>query len=213
MKDDYIDMDATHRDDAPPKTPIWSILICTIPPRKVMLNALLNELWYQINDRELGEDIEILWLTDEDGERMSIGQKRQDLINQAKGEYVNFIDDDDWVTPDYIRKIHTALLKAPDVVGITGTMTINGNQRKSKKFIHSSIHKSYYELDGVYYRPPNHLNPMKRSIAERVPFEFKSHKEDTDWAMALCELKPYDRELFIKDVIYYYRYKTKAIWK
>jgi len=194
-------------------TPIWSILICTIPPRKAMLNLLLNELYHQIRECNLTDDIEILWLTDEDGDKLTIGEKRQRLIEAANGKYVCFIDDDDWVATEYIRFIHTVLLKDPDVVGLTGIITVNRKQRTAARFIHSSRYKSYFKNKGVYYRPPNHLNPMLKTIAELVPFEYKSHGEDTDWAMALCKLAPYHRELYIEKPLYFYRYMMKPIWK
>jgi len=195
------------------KQPILSILICTMPQRKAMMNTLLNELYRQIRERNLENDIEILWLTDEQPVKMSIGQKRQQLIEQTMGEYVCFIDDDDWVAPDYIRIIHAALMQRPDVVGITGIITINGRQKTAKKFIHSSQYKSYFEKNGTYYRPPNHLNPMRIDIAKKVEFKNKSHGEDTDWAMELCKLKPYNKELFIQKPIYFYRYQLKPIYK
>jgi len=190
----------------------WSILICSIPKRKEMLNALLNELYRQIQERELSNEIEILWLSDEaDVPRMSIGLKRQALLDQAKGEYTCFIDDDDWVSPDYIRKIWDCLRKNPDVIGITGIITINGKQKTARKFIHSRKYKSYFQQNLTYYRPPNHLNPMRRSIALMVEFSDTSHGEDTEWAMTLCKLNPYNTELLINEPVYFYQYIFKPI--
>ena len=83
----------------------------------------------------------------------------------------------------------------------------------ARKFIHSSRYKSYFEKNGTYYRPPNHLNPMRIDIAKKVDFKNKSHGEDTDWAMELCKLKPYNKELFIQKPIYFYRYQLKPIYK
>jgi hypothetical protein len=192
---------------------IWSILICTIPTRKLRFNQLVNGLLEQINDRQLTEEVEILWMDDVQGEKITIGQKRQQLIAMAQGKYISFIDDDDEVSIDYVRIIHNELLKAPDVIGITGIMTVNNKQKTARKFIHSSQYKSYFEKDRVYYRCPNHLNPMLKEIAELVPFEYKSHGEDTEWALKLSALNPYHKELFIEKPIYFYKYIVKPIYK
>jgi len=191
---------------------IWSILICTIPIRKARFNHLVTGLLMQINDLGLQDEIEILWLDDVPGQKATIGQKRQDLLHQSQGKYVCFIDDDDDVAYDYVRIIYNELLKEPDVIGITGIMTVNGKQRTARKFVHSSRYKSYFEKNHVYYRCPNHLNPMRRDIALSVPFEYKSHREDTEWALKLCATNPYTKELFIEKPIYFYKYIIKPIY-
>ena len=36
---------------------------------------------------------------------MSVGEKRNKLINMAKGEYFSFIDDDDLVSEEYVDQV------------------------------------------------------------------------------------------------------------
>ena len=195
---------------------IWSILIPTLTERASMFERLRNELLKQINELGLQNEIEICAISDSQYDRVnriSIGDKRNRLIDMAQGRYISFIDDDDAVAPYYIKAIHGALLQGPSVVGITGIMTINGKAKSARRFIHSMQHKSYFERSGVYYRPPNHLNPMLKSIAQMVQFADKYHGEDTDWAMELCHLKPYKFEVMIENPIYYYLYQHKPIWQ
>lgn len=195
---------------------IWSILIPTLIERTAMFERLKSELLKQINEHGLQNEIEICSISDSQYDkvnRISIGDKRNRLIDMARGKYVSFIDDDDMVAPYYIRAVHGALMQSPSVVGITGVMTVNGKVKTARRFIHSMQYKSYFERSGVFYRPPNHLNPMLRSIAQSVKFRDAYHGEDTDWAMELCKQKPYKSEIFIENPIYYYLYQHKPIWQ
>ena len=194
---------------------IWSILIPTITERKDKFSALVGFLNEQINTHGLQDAIEICSIEDSinDPKKMSIGEKRNRLVGMAQGLYVSYIDDDDWVDYMYIKTIYDALLKTPDVVGIMGIITFNGKQKTARHFIHSRQYKSYFEKSNKYYRPPNHLNPMLKTIAEMVSFKDKSHSEDTDWAMELCKLQPYKSEIFINKPLYFYKYVNKPLWK
>jgi len=97
--------------------------------------------------------------------------------------YVNFIDDDDEVHDNYIAMIHEKLKSNPDNVSLVGVITFN--DENPTKFIHSVKFKSYFQANGIYFRPPNHLNTMKRSTAAQFLFPAISYGEDTDWAMRI----------------------------
>ena len=180
----------------------WSILILTIPSRQHKLQSLLNELDKQITNSNL-KDIEVL-VNGEDG---SIGKKRNDLLKKAKGDYVCFIDDDDRISPDYIVKIYRGLLDEPDCISLIGIMTVNG--KGQKRFIHSLKYNSYFEKAGTYYRPPNHLNTIKRELALKVKYPDINFGEDTDWAMKLSQSGLLKKEYKINTVLYYYRFQNK----
>jgi glycosyltransferase involved in cell wall biosynthesis len=139
---------------------------------------------------------------------MSIGEKRNRLLGMATGDYTAFIDDDDQIGRDYIRLVLEALDKNPDVVGITGeiTMNINGRGTVRRKFYHTIENKVYRTSIRGYERPPNHLNPMRRSIALVYQFIDKSHGEDTDWAMRICRGGILKSEIFIDKPIYFYNF-------
>ena len=102
-----------------------SILICTLPVRLEKLNRLLGILFPQKND-----SVEIV-IDDTTGNH--IGSKRNNLINNAKGEYCCFVDDDDLVSLNYVDSILNSLGK--DCVGIEGLISFNA--RFPRKFIHS----------------------------------------------------------------------------
>jgi len=195
------------------KRKTWSILICTLKERKKQFMILTDKLMAQIEFYKLEKKVEVLYLSDSlyDVNKMSIGTKRNQLVESANGVYVSFVDDDDAVANDYIIAIYNKLKNKPDCVGMKGIITTNGTQ--AKEFIHSIKYTDYYEQNNIYYRCPNHLNPIKKEIVKQVMFTDKSHGEDTDFAKKLCKMKLLKTEEFISYPIYFYRYIRKPIHK
>jgi glycosyltransferase involved in cell wall biosynthesis len=93
---------------------LWTIGILHLPKRANFYNALMSELNKQIKLLNAENIIEIITETD-NGEN-SVGKKRNNVIDKAKGEYVCFIDDDDMITDIYVSKTLKALETKPDVV-------------------------------------------------------------------------------------------------
>lgn len=176
-----------------------SILVCTLVSRKQLLEELLIRLSSQLEARD---NVEIV--IKEDNGEMTIGDKRNLLLDEARGKYVAFVDDDDLVAPDYVDKVIKATLNEPDCCGIEGMVTFDGGV--SKKFVHSIQYKNWYEHGGVYYRCPNHLSPVKTELARQVRFPGRSMGEDQDYSMRLLPLLK--TEEYIEGILYYYRYRS-----
>ena len=170
-----------------------SILICNIPERAEKLERLINVLQPQLQD-----GVEILIETDS-GE-MTIGAKRNLLLSKAKGWYVCFIDDDDLVPDYYVAKILEAIEKHPDCIGIKGHYICG--DRVPALFVHSLEYDDWFTKDGVPYRCPNQLNPIKRRIAMEVKFPDKSFGEDIAYSRMLRGLLK--TQVMIEEVMYYY---------
>jgi len=171
-----------------------SILICALTSRTRLLERLLRLLQAQRTP-----EIEIL--TSTDSGQLTTGTKRNHLLNQASGEYIAFIDDDDLVSDDYISKILEAIKTNPDCCGIEGLITF---KRKSitRKFIHSIKYGFWYTNDNVYYRYPNHLSPVRRELALQVKFPDQTVGEDRVYSDKLFPLL--QTEVYIDGPIYYY---------
>jgi glycosyltransferase involved in cell wall biosynthesis len=80
-----------------------SILIATIPARLQQLDNLMIEVNRQCDLYQ--DQIEILIDPRID---INIGQKRNSLLQKAKGDYIVYIDDDDHIFPNYIWAIMQA---------------------------------------------------------------------------------------------------------
>ena len=100
-----------------------------------------------------------------------IGRKRNDLMQAAKNDYVSYVDDDDTIAETYVKDILAAIDDGPDCVGIIGKIWLEFNGVGGWfEFRHSIQYSGWYESAGIYYRTPNHLNPILREIAIEVPF-------------------------------------------
>jgi len=160
---------------------ILSILIATLESRRTSFERVYTCLRHQIAAYGYHGRVEIV--SNRDSGAKTIGQKRNELLAAAFGDYVCHVDDDDHVADDYIPRLVTACLEDKDCVGIVGSILWHGTWTR---FVHSLRHKVYERLaDGTFIRPINHLNPVRRSIATRFSFTAKNHGEDTDWAMAM----------------------------
>ena len=181
---------------------IWSILICTLDERVACFEKIYTKLHDQIVANGLEDQIEILFF--KDNREASIGFKRNALVEQSCGEYVCFVDDDDDVHNNYIAMIYRELLKKPDCVSLVGIITTRGED--PKKFIHSIRYNQWFEDGGVYYRPPNHLNPVKRSIASQFKFPEISYWEDRVQSVAMVQSGLLKVEATIDEPYYFYLY-------
>lgn len=174
-----------------------SILIPSLDERRKSLDALKAELTNQIGKK----NVEVLSLSD--SRQMTIGQKRNMLLMQSTGEYVTFIDDDDWVSADYIEKVVNAVSKNPDCSSLTGEIRFSDGY--SRPFIHSLRYDKWIDdhQAKVYYRPPNHLNAVRREIAVQVGFPSWNNGEDRAFSMGIKPMLK--KEQWIEGVIYNYK--------
>ncbi len=187
--------------DSPPLQ--LSILIASTSVRHAMLAKLSEHLRDQM--RRYPRQVELLVEID-DGD-LSIGEKRQKLLERAVGHFVAFVDDDDWVSHDYVRKILDAIERQPeaDCVSLRGIITTDGSDPRF--FDHSIVNPVWEERDGEYKRSPNHLNPVRREIALAVGFPLISFGEDKIYSDGIqSRIKS---EAKTDGVLYHYWYRTK----
>jgi len=202
--------------------PKLSILIPTFPTRKEMRGPLIESLTAQAGTdnpvttlekgmlcyRYKSARVEILVCEDENH---SIGFKRQLMLEMSKGEYVVFVDDDDHVSDQYISLILAALEKNPDVVGMIGTMTTNGERPATWEISRQWNRWMTTTKKGLthYLRSPNHLVPIRRSIAIQVGYEPIRFAEDARYSEKLVKMGLCKTEVKIPVPIYHYDYRTK----
>jgi len=179
-----------------------SLLIPTLECRRNQLSRLVEGLEFQIRNSGRRSEVEILPFRDA-GEH-SIGYKRNILLGRAKGEFVAFIDDDDEVSERYIELICCALGRRPEVdcLGIRGIITFRGSH--PREFVHSLRYSDIFSRNHTYYRPPAHLNPIRRAIAVHYRFPEVSYSEDFHWALQMRDDRVLQQEEFIDSPLYFY---------
>ena len=183
---------------------LLEILIPSVPEREEQLTSLSANLLIQIKNHPILIATYVTQSIKNGG--LHTGLKRQRLIESANSEYVVFIDDDDIVSDDYIAEIVKALETKPDVVTFNGCITTNGVDRKDWEI---KVGNDYVERDSVYYRPPNHLCPIKTEIAKAIGYPTNlSEYEDYDYCVRLQKSNLIQTSIHIEKHLYHYDYKT-----
>lgn len=177
----------------------WSILILTQPSREAFLARLQAVLRPQLEERP---DVKVLIRYFNPAQ--DLGTNRQALLEEATGEYVNWIDDDDLVPADFVSRIYP-LLDGVDYVGFRLQMFTDG--QKQKPTFHSLCHKEWNGDEDGWYRDISHINPIRRELALAVPMS-GGFGEDHRWADGLRALGIVKTEHYIDEVMYFYYFRN-----
>lgn len=178
-----------------------SVLILTLPTRIDSYARLIKSLNIQVIQNNLMGRVQILSLCDT--KEISVGEKRNILLNKSCGRYVCFIDDDDVVAPDYLIKLINAISSNSDVITFCGDYVEN---TVVTPFSISMVHSGNFNRPNIFYRLPNHLCPVKREIALSCQFTDKNFGEDSDYAERIN--KYIKNEFHIQDKLYFYMYNS-----
>lgn len=181
-----------------------SILICTIPSRAASFGRLITQLRGQM----LAYAPAVGIISNASTE-LSIGAKRNWLLEKAESEYVCFIDDDDEIPNDYIDKLMKAADSGCDCASLKGRYFVDG--KLDGIFEHSIKYDKWETVKGEikYLRTPNHLNMIKTSIAKQFKFPETNHGEDENWSTKIFNSGLLKTEFYISDVLYHYYFVTK----
>ena len=177
-----------------------SILICTVRSRiDEYLPKLLDRLLPQCT-----KDVQVLWLGD--NKTMTVGEKRNKLLDLAMGEYVAFVDDDDMVSEDYIDVLLKGANTGADVFNFVVKCSVNGGEYLPVYY--DARFSRNRNLPGKYERLPNHIMCIKRELALKAGFPHKSMSEDDEFAKRLH--KYIKTQSFTGDVLYYYTFSHQT---
>jgi hypothetical protein len=188
-------------------TPILTIMIPTTADRDEMFKTLMDEINRQLAVLHLidGYDAYIEVISLRDNKEISVGLKRQKLLEMANGTWVVGIDSDDFIDPHYIQEIVGALKYNPDTdhVGFLEKCTINGEKSMSIFSIqHQLWDENKYGYDHI--RCANPKSVIRRSIALQVGYEDCRFGEDRIFSEAVTPLLK--SEVFIDKPLYFYNH-------
>lgn len=177
-----------------------SILIPSVPERMTHLQRIVDDLYKQ----SLNKPVEILVFLE--NKKRTTGAKRNILLEQAQGEYVVFVDDDDRVESNYVETLLTTIEEnhGADCIVFDVLVNFNGEFTKickyGKEYRHSEDAK-------FYYRKPNHLMCYAKRIAGKHQYRNVSYGEDDEWGRrASAEI---ENQVRIPSVMYYYDFVKK----
>jgi glycosyltransferase involved in cell wall biosynthesis len=150
--------------------------------RERLFTSVLSEVRRQI--QEASEiRVEVLWESD-NGE-MTLGQKRNVLMDRCNGTYHCFIDDDDVIAPDFIKTfvpmIHSGV--EYDCASFVGAHYLKGVF--NKLFHHSLEYTKWDELPNRFIRCVSPMNMIRTSIVRQIRYKDIRNTEDAEFSFRL----------------------------
>jgi hypothetical protein len=184
------------------KQPKLTICIPSVQERHHIFTELFNHISKQIID-----PLEVEILCDIDNKEVSIGAKRQRMLQKALGKYITMVDDDDFVADDYVEKILKAIESNPDFIGFE--IECSGIAGKTES-VSNSWNDWGEKVGGFdYVRTPYHKSPIKTEIARQIGFKDMRYAEDYDFSKRLKQSSLIQNEVFIQKIMYFYRFKDE----
>ena len=158
------------------QAPTLSILTPAVWSRLDAAQALAAEIRRQAAAFPHGA-VEHLVLFDD--RTLSVGAKRQALADSATGGHIAFVDDDDWVAPDYVADLLAACAPNPDVITFRQAAVIDGVEGE---IVFGAGHPDEpWVAGGVARRGPWHVCAWRREAVAGCLFELSNYGEDFAW--------------------------------
>jgi glycosyltransferase involved in cell wall biosynthesis len=179
-------------------------MILSIPSRiEKYLIPLMNKLENQALNYP---QVEILCLID--NKSMTIGEKRQAILNSSRGKWVGFMDDDDDIADDYISCLVNAMKTTPsDVITFDQHCVVNGDEFTVNFSMKNPNDRYVYGMKHIR-RPPFHICYWKSEIAKQAKFEESSYGEDYAWCL---KMYPFIKsETHIDKYLHLYKYDDRT---
>jgi hypothetical protein len=182
-----------------------SVLVCSVSDRHEGAMEMCCDLVAQAVPYH--PMVEILILTD--NRCRTIGMKRQALLDISQGDYVCFVDDDDDVHHEFVRRIMSALEPKPVQADVLTFPT----QCVSEEYGRMSVyHSLVFPNEGSklpsFKRKPWFMHPIRRRIAVSSRFTDKNWGEGSDWLTGLWP-KLKKEESISDDPMYFYHWNDK----
>lgn len=192
---------------------VLSIVMITVPDRRKSFNKLVLELNRQINYcKKVHPTLGRVQLVKVAGERLdkggfSIGTKRQLGLKRSEGKYVCWLDDDDWISPDYVETILRLAINDADVLVFNNLSRFEGFWCLVQMNLDFIVDEQV--KPGIIHRRPYHVCGFKRSLLENCNFPDANLDEDTGFlAQVWPKLKTQAKT---EAILHEYRRLTKSL--
>lgn len=162
-----------------------NILISSIPERSKRLNLLVAKLQEQIDYcNKYHKDLGDVHLIVDNSKRfldggLSIGEKRDSLLNRSFSDYICFLDDDDNVAPNYVETLLRLCNEGKDVCTFKSLFMCDGYWTIIDMGLNNDNQQA--TPDSEVKRNVWHVCPIKRDIAINHSFSALNHNEDWTW--------------------------------
>ncbi len=172
----------------------------------------MTELEYQGVERP---DVEVIALMD--ARTSWLGDKRNQLLDLARGDYLTFLNDDDMVVDNWLPRVMALIdeYNGADVFSVQGECLDReepGAEWRHSHYMATSLefeghHSIQFRKDAGKYgdilcHPPAMWCVWKSSVAKQARFGSRTYGEDHDWMMAAR--KKAKTQVLVREVMYEY---------
>jgi glycosyltransferase involved in cell wall biosynthesis len=184
------------------KKPIFSVLIPAITERLASLHKLVGEIQRQLDETKR-TDVEIISVVD--NRIVSLGEKRQMVLDASHGDYVAYVDDDDWISTNYIFELTKAIdgHAGVDVITFNQTSIINGGPPSPVYMRLKQANEEFRQGIGCK-RSAWHMCAWRGDLVRPLKFPRLNYNEDSDWVEQCNEAAQteYHLNLFLHTYVY-----------
>lgn len=177
------------------------VLILSQPSRLLFLGQIMQEIGRQtVNHPDVGVIVRCF------DPELTLGENRNILRAKSSAEYVQYLDDDDWLAPGYFNRVMPLLDR--DYVGFRAQCYCKHlNYTRYGNTFHSLEHGKRPDPWGRegqnFFRDITHINPMRRELAIQADFD-GGFAEDCRWAAKIRKLDIVKTEHYVPEVLYHY---------
>ena len=161
----------------------FSILIATMHSRRTTFEQVLKEINKQVSELPSEVTAEVLYEVD-NGE-LTLGAKRNILVDRAQGKYHCFIDDDDVIAPFFLKTFIPMVKNDYDCSSYVGAYYNNGSF--VKLFYHSLDNNEWNETSELFLRTVSPMNMIKTDIVRKVRYKDIRYIEDREFSLRLAQ--------------------------
>jgi hypothetical protein len=195
---------------------LLTVAIPTLLERKHNFTPKLEKYFSLLKLQNLENEVEII--THEDNREIPIGEKRNILLDKAKGKMISFIDDDDEITDDYFWLIVQKIKENNNLDAIQIFCTIHPTilhtfQALPKNFLSSLPNNFENKNKGrVHNSTIAHFNPIKTSLAKSIKYPNIRIHEDFCFSQKIQDkIKVVDSITHKSIYNYYYNTNISAV--